>query len=116
MSNVNFSAKTAILNNVLSPSKAVKLIQTDKEIGQAVKIMLTAQATVQTALSKKHIFGAVTGILFGTDNADPLSEVEVVIFLDSQLPESQRGKITGANILEKLLQVGKRTSIRKDEE
>ena len=105
------SVKSAILNQILSPSKAVKIIQNDQVIAGEVKAMLTAQKTVQNCLGKDTIFPAVLVALFGNDDAKALSEVEVVLFLASQLPENTN--ITGANMLECLLRVGKRTKIKE---
>jgi hypothetical protein len=97
------NVKSLILSEMLSPSKAVNILQ--KNHSDEVKILLIAVNTVQSFLGKNCIAYEVL------DKFKNLSESDFVKFLSSQLPESQKGTINGANVCERIISVSRRTKL-----
>jgi len=98
------SIKFIVLAEMLSPSKAVKILKRE-EHQETMQKYFESVAFLQECVNKRHIVNKVQKAF------NEFSEAEFVMFLDSQLPESQRGKILGGNILEKIQQVCKRAKL-----
>ena len=98
------NVKNLILSELVSGSKAAKILKSD--YSDDVIELLSAIETVQTFVNKKTIVEQV-GNAFVEKEPN-----EFIKFLDSQLPDSQKGKINGANLCEKIISVAKRTKLK----
>jgi hypothetical protein len=97
------NVKSLILSEMLSPSKAVNILQ--KNHASEVESLLNAVEIVQSFLGKQCIAYHVL------DKFKNLSESDFVKFLSSQLPANQQGTINGANVCERIISVSKRTKL-----
>ena len=98
------NVKHLILSELVSGSKAVKLMKTNHS--NDVVELLNAIETVQKFVNKTTIVNEVEQAFMEKEPN------EFIKFLDSQLPESQQGKINGANLCEKIISVAKRTKVK----
>jgi hypothetical protein len=103
--------KAAILNKLLSPSAATAYLF---DCPNDVARYLQAVETVQTVQGKGNICGDVWQMF--TDSREAKKPAIFVSWLDSQLPDSQKGNITGINILTVIANVGKRSIGQSDNE
>lgn len=103
MSNLKFS----ILETLVSPAKAIKVIFKDSHLMTLLFTALHAQHTVLNSLFGKSTL--VTVLIFAFEKfQDEGSEGKFVAFLCTQLTKSQRDKLTGANIIEAIVNVSKK--------
>ena len=98
------SVKSLILSEMLSGSKAVKILKENhsQEVGE----LMEAVDCIQSFLGKTCIASQIV------DNLGDLEPNEFVKWLDSQLPKSQQGKINGGNLCERIIAVAKRTAFK----
>lgn len=90
---------------ILSPAKAVKFLQEDDATKAGTLDLLTKVGIVQSMLNKDTCTPDVL-VAFTV-----LNEGKFVAFVDMNKPAAQRGKLSGANILENMVTLCRKTKL-----
>ena len=101
----NFNVKASMLAAILSPAKAVKFLQEDDATKAGTLELLEKVGDVQSMLNKDTCTQDVL-VAFTV-----LNEGQFVRFVDMNKPTAQRNKLSGANILENMVTLCRKTKL-----